>query len=516
MIYEAVAGFAAKNRYHPKYSLTLNPAKQQPMKKNIISYLTELFSKPRRTIAGAAILFVPLIFIGTHTSHDWGDDFAQYIHQAENIIKGIPQSQTGYVFNHSNYIGPQAYPVGFPLLLAPVYAIAGNSMWAFTTFISLLYIVLGLLMVIFYRCYFTWITSLTLALIFLYNPQMILFKREIMSDIPFTALLVLNFILYHKLKPVNTRQLLSLALITGFMLTIRPAGFVWVAAIVMEQVVAFIRRRIVLKEFAVRIGIFILVPVMVYFIINSLIFKIPSGGSIGDYLQFYHSGKLLQIIPENLAHHIEVFRFLYVPQAGAFYGISLLLGSVMVAFTLLGLIKRLVQGPGVIEWFFIFYVIMLLIFPNNYSAGRLMFPLEFIFLFYAATGAKTIQPLQGIAAWKKAVAAGGIAMMLFMPGIIGIARSQSNILEGPQRATSVEAFEYISKNVPHEAVVVFAKPRALALYAGCHSMADPFTSNPTLILTQIIEGNATFMLQHSILTNETMKRYARVMENRLT
>ena len=132
------------------------------MNENSIRRFKNILSKPGYLTSLAILLFLPLIFIGTHSSHDWGDDFAQYIHQAGNIVQGIPQSETGYVYNQLNYIGPQAYPAGFPLLLAPVYAIAGNSMLAFTTFISLIYILLGLLMVIFYRKYFSPITALVL------------------------------------------------------------------------------------------------------------------------------------------------------------------------------------------------------------------------------------------------------------------------------------------------------------------------------------------------------------------
>jgi 4-amino-4-deoxy-L-arabinose transferase-like glycosyltransferase len=476
----------------------------------------KFFSNPRTVIITAIVIFLPLIFLGTRSSHDWGDDFAQYIHQAGNIVNGIPQSETGFIYSQENYIGPQAYPVGFPLLLAPVYALAGNNIVAFTTFISLIYIVLGLMMVIFYRRYFSWITALVLAIIFLYNPQMIIFKREVMSDIPFAALLVLNFILYQKLKPGSWKQITLLAVVTGFMLAVRPAGIVFIAAVLMDQSIAFIRRRISFRDFALQAGIFLLVPVAFYFIINSFIFKIPSGGSIRDYLLFYYSGNFIQIIPENLAHHIEVFRYLYVPQAGVFNGLSLLLGAVMVTMTLLGFVKRLFKGPEMIEWFFIFYVIMLLVFPNNYSAYRLMVPLGFIFLFYAATGLKTIQLLTGIPAWKKSVSIGSFIVLLFIPGLFSIARSGSNTLEGPQQESAIEAFTYISKNVPADAVVVFAKPRALTLYAGCKSLADPFTTNPTLIHKQVMEAKANYLLINSKLTTGSMQRYSHVMQDRST
>ncbi len=483
--------------------------------KTIIRIKT-IFSKPRSVLIAAAILFLPLLFLGTHSSHDWGDDFAQYIHQAGNIVHGIPQSETGFIYSQLNYIGPQAYPVGFPLMLAPVYALAGNSMLSFTSFISLVYIVLGMLMVIFYRRYFSWLTAVVLAIIFLYNPQMIIFKREIMSDLPFAALLVLNFILYQRLKPGKLQDKIILAVSIGVMLAVRPAGIVFIAAIVMEQLYFVIRRKASARNFALDSGIFILIPLIFYVTINSLVFRIPSGGSIRDYLLFYYSGNFMQIIPVNLSHHIEVFRFLYVPEAGVLNGISLLLGSVVLCMTLLGFIKRMLQGPELPEWFFIFYVLMLLVFPNNDSAYRLMVPLGFICLFYAATGFKTVQLFTGSPAWKTAVASGVMVIILFLPGLFSIARSGCNTLEGPQQKSAVEAFSYINKNVPPESVVVFAKPRALALYAGCRSMADPFTTDPTLMHKQVMEARASYILISNKLTNEPMQRYSRVMQSRLS
>jgi len=476
----------------------------------------KIFSKPRAVIITALILFLPLLFLGTHSSHDWGDDFAQYIHQAGNIVQGIPQSETGFIYSQENYIGPQAYPVGFPLMLAPVYALAGNSMIAFTTFISLIYILLGLLILLFYHKHFSWITALVLSVIFLYNPQMIIFKREVMSDLPFTALLVLSFILYNKSKSGNLKQMILLLLVAGFMLAVRPAGIVFVAAIVMEHFMNMVRQKSSFKNLSIKTLSILVIPVLTYFILNSLIFNIPSGGSIRDYLLFYNSGDLTQIIPENFAHHLEVFRYLYIPQTGVLKGFSLLLGSVMVAMTLLGFIKRMLQGAGATEWFFIFYIIMLLVFPNHYSAFRLMVPLGFLFLFYAAVGFSSIQLLPEIASGKKAVAIGVLILIMFMPGLVSIARSGYNTLEGPQQKSSIEAFAFIKKNVPAGSVVVFAKPRALALYGGCSSMADPFTKNPTLIHKEVTEANATHLLIHTKLTTEPMLRYSRVMQNRLT
>lgn len=474
-----------------------------------------LHTTPRHLLLAAFILFLPLLFIGTHTSHDWGDDFAQYIHQAGNIVAGIPQSQTGFVYSQQNYIGPQAYPAGFPMLLAPLYALCGNNMVVFTSFISLLYILAGLLMLIFYRRYFSWITAGILAIIFLYNPQMILFKREVMSDIPFTLLLLLNFILYYRYKDLGWKMLLIPAIFAGIMLCVRPAGITFLAAVMADQLAGLIRRRVSVKVFGMYALYFLLIPILFYWFINNAIFQIPAGGSIRDYLLFYYSGNFLKIIPENFMHHLEVFRYLYIPENGLLKGFSLLLGSLMLAFTAIGFTKRVLYKPEAIDWFFILYSLMLLVFPNNDSAFRLMVPLGFVFLFYAAIGLQTLNLWPQIAGYRKALVSGFLILFLFAPGIYKICISGSNILEGPQRPLVAETFSYIRQHVPSDSIVVFAKPRALALYGGCKSMVDPFTTDPTLFHLHLLKAKARYLLISHKLTGETMKRYVRLMQPRL-
>jgi len=487
------------------------------MGENYRLHYKNFFSKPGPVFIIAVILFIPLLFLGSHTSHDWGDDFAQYIHQAENIVNGISQSETGYVYNPLNTeIGAHAYPIGFPLLLAPIYAIAGNNMMAFTTYISVIYIILGLLLVTFYQKYFPPLIALVLSFVFLYSPRMLLFKGEVVSDIPFTALLVLNFILYQKLKPGNLLQMIMLALVTGFMLAMRPAGIMFVAAIIMEQLVALCKQKTKVRDFIIITGILTIIPILIYFILNIIIFKIPSGGSIRDYLTYFSTGNSIHFISENLVHQIKVLRYFLIPETGTFKGFSFILGALMMALILWGFVKRMRKNPDVMDWFFIFYCIILLIYPKNTNAFRLMIPLGFIFLFYAATSIKTIKIIAEMSAWKKAVAIGIIILFMFIPGIFNIARSGDKILEGPQQESSIEMFSYIRSNVPAEAVIVFAKPRALALYTRCQSMADPRSTDLVQINNQIMEAKATYLLIQDKLTNAPMKQYALKMRNRIT
>src|SRR6185312_12497697 len=64
---------------------------------------------------------IPLFGMNVHSYHQWGDDYAQYIKEAQNIAAGRPYYQSNYVFNPLNTIyGPPLYPPGFPLLLSPI------------------------------------------------------------------------------------------------------------------------------------------------------------------------------------------------------------------------------------------------------------------------------------------------------------------------------------------------------------------------------------------------------------
>ena len=486
------------------------------MEGNTIIRLKKIFSNPRTVIIAAVILFFPILFLGNHSSHDWGDDFAQYIHQAANIVHNIPQSETGFIYSQLNFIGPQAYPSGFPLILASVYAVAGNNITAFLLLISVLYITLGLVMIIYFRNYFSWITALILATIFIYNPQMVLFKGEVMSEIPFTVLLVICFILYEKTKSAKPLNFLVLALLTGFLIMVRSVGFIFVAAVILDQLIILRKRKISIKDFAIRDGIFITIPVLIYLLFNIFIFRMPSGSGISDYLSFFQSGKLVWMFPENFYHYIEAIRLLYLPQSGYLMGFSVVLSSVMLGLVLFGFLYRIFRGPQIIDWFFIFYIIMLLFFPDTNSASRLLIPLGFIFLIYSATGFKKLQLFPQLTAQNKAIIFGGLILLMFLPGIIKIARAGENIQEGPQKETAVEAFNFISKNVPTDSVVVFEKPRALALYGGCRSMVDPRTNNPTLFHLQVVKAKASYLLINNKLTGELMLRYSRVMQNRLT
>ena len=59
----------------------------------------------------------------------WGDDWAWYVLQAKSVLNGTMDEfmETSAFTNNKStiYVGPLAYPWGYPLILAPAYALRG-------------------------------------------------------------------------------------------------------------------------------------------------------------------------------------------------------------------------------------------------------------------------------------------------------------------------------------------------------------------------------------------------------
>ena len=122
---------------------------------------------------------VPTLYNG----HNWGDDFAQYLRHAQNILEGKPYAD-GVMLDK----GPVS-PVGFPLMLAPLLLLGGGD-----------FAVLKVYNIVFWVLYVWAITglarrfaaereSLLVAACFFSSPFVFIFKQNILTDIPFVAVL---------------------------------------------------------------------------------------------------------------------------------------------------------------------------------------------------------------------------------------------------------------------------------------------------------------------------------------
>lgn len=421
-------------------------------------------------------LLVPLLVIYVPDSHDWGDDFAQYIHQAKNIVEHRSQIDTGFIYDPQYVtVGPPAYPVGFPLLLSPVYWVFGNQMKVFCRYMSFYLFLLGVLLFMFYRRFYSVPLSLLLMLSFIYNPWMIDAKRAILSDLPFAVLLT-GCVLLALARHFTRSQSLALGILMTLLVSTRTAGWSFVFALVLWSLLRAgaslrtKRNRMEAGRLLVAPGISLGAMVLGLIILNLLI---PCNTAVG-YANVY---KMSLKSAGTLGHLVFLNANRYIPPISTFFdspvkddwrlaGLSVIFRSLFISGLVFGLVRRF-RKPAeldIVDFLVPIYMLMLLVYPVD-QGFRFVFPVFPFFLRYVLLGLEPHLPPTRLA--RIAIFAGTAAclVLLYCQSWRAFVVHDAVRFDGPLEKPSVEAFSYIMNQTPADSVIVFRKPRALALYA---------------------------------------------------
>lgn len=461
------------------------------------------------------LLMIPLFFLNIKDCHDWGGDFAQYIHQAINISEGISPSQNGYVFNEQYPFAPKCYPNGFPLMLVPVYITAGNSILAFSYFMTALLVLLGIAFFYFLKKPFGNFIAIACVLALVYNPWTLRFKMEVLSDIPFTLFLILSILLYNRIRITYNSILLPilLGLLLSWLILLRSVGFIIPLAILIDQ--SLFTGRLRFNEgkwsFNWKVIVFALGTAgSVYLVFTMWIFPVEK-----DAVSFYSSSVSLQEIKltilRNADYYILQFQRFFQPEVGIYSAFPLIIKSFALSFFIMGFLFSCLRSFGFIEILACLYFIVLLLFPNLTQGIRLIFPLIPVMLYYIIEGFKSIKPETKVKPAIFAVVIGLISILQYEPGIQKVIREKDQILQGPQEPEAIEAFKVIAEITPADAIIAFNKPTVLSLYAGRSSMANHYSQDIISLTQKLDEKGINYFLLCSDLPNPVLKEY--LLEN---
>ena len=414
------------------------------------------------------IILLTSLLLGASTltrGHEWGDDFASYIMQAQSILKGdmdefiVRNSFT--IFESSVQIGPVAYPWGYPLALTPVLLLKGihalalklPGLFFFAAFLICLYLLT--------ETRLTRIESLLLVSLFAFNPTLIKYLDYIISDIAFLFLVSLTLLL---IALLNTKQrawshvLLGVAIFFAFF--VRTTGIILLGGYLVHQTLLFFQERDRLKDIAINSAIVSATFAMLWIV---AFFIFPNGQ--GSYFQ-----QLTGFSVETFLKNIHDYFFLFVQ----FFNSSSNSAWTFVYYLLVVLFlvgtwtSRKTEQMLII--FFVLYIAVMLIWPERQGI-RFIFPLLPIFIHLIFQGIKAIimvfpHKYYSMCNWMN---------YIFWLVIIGVFlfnsahQAYTNLkdgrkINGPFDPFSSEMFNYIKEETPPESVVVFFKPRAMRLF----------------------------------------------------
>ncbi len=449
----------------------------------LLNRIGNVVKKPRNQYIICAVLLLPLLGINLKDSHNWGGDFAQYIQQAENIVEGKSQSDTYYVFNPGNaYLAPPSYSVGFPVLLAPVYAAFGNNIFAFNIYMSLILVVSGLLIFAFLRQYLSGFHALLAVLLFVYNPWMLSFKASILSDLPFLLFFAGALVLFKGYRDSIFKSIL-LGGIIAFSMMIRSIGVILLVVIAVQFAIHFIRflrtgDKQYFKSWKMEL-LPIPVALITYVLVTTFLLPIQSE-SISFFSTLFHFRELGSIVLKTLDYYIYYFQDFFQTDTGDWGFISSVTKATMLTFLILGLINSVTRQMDYKMLILFFYIGIVLSFPNTTQGFRYLVPIAPLLILYIIKGMETVH----LTAIKKttylSISIFLIIALQYRGEIKTIVNQSREVVEGPQKDEAQEVFKYIKEYTEPNDTIVFTKPRVLGLYAERYS----FTSAPEITLAE--------------------------------
>ena len=424
-----------------------------------------------------ALLAVPLFFLSIYDVHSWGDDFAQYIKEALNIAHGKPFYLSGYIYNPWNTIyAPPQYPPGYPLLLAPVVKIWGISYRAMAYFNTCLTVCLLFSLFSYFRKHSSMVTALCLSVLITYSGYLIGLKGNVLSDIP----CLLFITLYPNVRNAEThsrKRILLLVVLAVAALLIRTQAIVLLAAECIYMVFSVAQkiikeRKFTVKHFTGQPSVYIVSGSFVlYFFLDKVIFRTPVNSSAfyGHYLDSTLQHSLIDAAKNNfdaLVKVIPVF-FHYDTYYNFPKAFMSLIESVAVAFVFTGFFISIKKRLAFDDVFFVLMSLLIMYFP--YHDPRYFLPAVPLLFYYCFVTIKTLLPV--ITRIDARIVAVVVTLLYLQLGEDFLKKAATEVPQGciPQQKELV-AFSYISALVNDYDIIVFTRPRVLALYTNKKSI----------------------------------------------
>jgi len=410
-----------------------------------------------------------------------GGDNAIYIILTESIVSG-----QGYKDMYLPEEPPHTqYPFGFPLLLSLPLLIFGRNL----IILKLLVILTGLVSFIFVyliakslfkdKTYIVMLFYLSMPIPYVYNAR-------ILTEIPFMCFSLGAIYFFIKARKDNTLFYYISFILAIYAFFIRTAG---ISLIIAMMLLLIFRKQY--KYFAIFLLAFLAVflPWQIRSVhisrevsyIDQLLAKNPYEMALGranffDFLIRAWRNFILyafMLLPKMLAS-IILSRL-----------IAVILGIIFVVLMVIGFLKK-IKRFSVIEMYFIFSTIIILLWPRIWSSERFLLPVLPFVVYYVFDGLLSIAKKIRFEHLSSVVI--GILVLTNFVAIIlysrGTIRANMNYLKGDRYAGYPDdwrnfftVIEWVGDNIPSDKVVMARKPEFVYLLSGRKSLTYPITND---------------------------------------
>ncbi len=384
--------------------------------------------------------------------HLWGDDFAMYIHHAQNIAESRPYADAGYIYNPAIPVyGPRMYPPVFPLLLAPLYKVFGLSLLPMK--LEQVFFIISTLALIFMLWHRELGTGYCLALVGIlgFNPAFWWAKENILSDLPFLLFFYAAVCLL-QWNPTVEKQCWTRSLALGVTLYLvigtRTVGITLLPGLLLYE---WLRQ----KRISRHTGVALVVCAMALIAQNWFVGAVPGG-----YMEQLHSVTAKSILLNAIRYTRTLAGFWVGGISGtlSFFVIGAVVGLISV-----GLLSEHRGGVAAVHCLLAPYMLLMILWP--FGAGiRYALPVIPWMAFLALSGLR--QLTARFCPRYPAAAAWACLLLLGIPMIQAYGATDF----GPIRqSTGLPEFNALCDDVRRttkpDDIFIYYRARALSLYA---------------------------------------------------
>ncbi|MBK8987830.1 MAG: hypothetical protein IPM39_17475 [Chloroflexi bacterium] len=385
--------------------------------------------------------------------HVWGGDFSLYIRHALNLLQGIPYGESGYILNPADpVVSPQAYPPVFPLLLLPALALFGFNLTALKMVVVVCFVLFLAVYAALLRRDLPFSHLCAVILVLGLNPFFWDFKDDVRSDIPFLLFTYIALVQIYHLAPEKRqgRQAILPAVTTGLVMYLaygtRTLGIVLPACLLLLDLLQW--RKITL-----------------FTLLAGIVFGLGVGGQS---LFFPGNGYWQQYVFDPTTNALNVAGYLIslstLWENGYSNALLLIVSIVTLSLAVTAVWTRLRARLTILELYLLAYVLVLAVWPVSQGI-RFLIPVLPLYLFYVFAGVGQLAArLPG--KWGGGLFWGVTAVIFLSSAARYTTLPFDAIPTGIGRAESVALFEYVRAETAETDVLIFRKPRVLALYTG--------------------------------------------------
>jgi len=440
-------------------------------------------------------------------THDWGDDWAQYAAQARGLAEGTVQQELELSrFRNQNStvpFGPTVAPWGYPLVVAPAYALSGGDLASLKIPNCIFYALFLVAVFLLFEDRIDDVTRMLLVAAFALNPTLFWFQHQILSDTPFlfystaSLLLIDRCILRRRFYFRPVVDLILLGAIISLACLTRTIGYLLLATVAAVQVIRWISERpgsFVQHVLDRRSEALVYGVALLGLAVAAALLPPPD---VAASAQFAHLGiagfgQTVANLAERIWDYVllpsEFFRCQATTPA-----VDKGLAVFTVVFATIGAVRRFKRDAAFVTYCTLSLGVLILI--GSFNGSRYFFPLLPFLLYFAVVGltpraqAGSGSSPKNWRAWPIGRIFAGVVVALFAFHLAVVFDRTPRVPRSfsPFGESGREMLSHIANETDESAVVIFSKPRAMTYLTGRRSiMVSQFD--------QVFDGRADYIV----------------------